>query len=282
MALNMFKPKKTKTSAEAMQHRARKSAKAGKFLAGGAVFLKLVTPVLLGGCACYYLVTTDFLAIRTIGTSGCDRINCEKIAARAGIVPGRNIFFADVARATQLLEEDPLIYRAIVKRMLPDTIEIRVEERRAVAVLELDASCLVDRYGTVYYCTELYDRRLPVITGFSRDYVQANGQRSAELLDGALQLISGLEQHNMVRPEGATRILIDPSLGLTLEDNGMPIFMGRDGFAKKLRLLVFVQKDLAEKGLTARSINLGSDRQAAVSLRRPEVEQDLTKGGKTG
>ncbi len=278
----MFKPKKKKTSAEAVLHRTRKSEKTGKLLAGGAVFLKLIIPVLLGGCACYYIVTAGFLGIRTIGTSGCDRIDCEKIAARAGIVPGRNIFFADVGRTTQLLEEDPLIYRAIVKRMLPGTIEIRVEERRAAAVLEMDSSCLVDRHAAVYYCTDQYDRDLPVITGLTREYVLANDDRAAELLDSALQLISGLEQHHMVRPEGATRILVEPSVGLTIDDDGLQIFMGCDGFEEKLELLVAVQKDLQQKGLTAQSINLGSSSQAAVSLSRPEPDGEQVQGGKTG
>ncbi len=106
-------------------------------LAGGTLLLRLVLPVLLPAVlvagTCFYLVTADFLAIRTMRTSGCNLIDCDKIAARAGIAPGRNILFADVARTMRLLEDDPWIYRAVVKRILPDTIEIQVEERQAAA-----------------------------------------------------------------------------------------------------------------------------------------------------
>lgn len=283
MALSLFKARRKKTTAEAMQRRARKSAQAGKFLAGGAVLLRLLVPVLLGGSACYYIVTADFLEIRTIRTSGCNLIDCEKIAAHAGIVPGRNIFFADVARATRLLEDDPWIDRAIVKRILPDTIEIKVEERRAAAVLELDTACLVDTHGTVFYCTERRDASLPVIRGLTREYVLANGETAAGLLDGALQLISGLRKHNMVKPGGATRIRIEPSVGLTVDDNGTQIFMGQGQFEEKLKLLVFIQGDLALKGLSARTIHLGSARQAAVSLNEPEPSlQQMKNNKKTG
>ncbi len=73
-------------------------------------------------------------------TSGCNLIDCDRIAERAGIAPGRNILFADVTRTMRLLEEDPWIYRAVVKRILPDTIEIQVEERQAAAQLQLDDS----------------------------------------------------------------------------------------------------------------------------------------------
>lgn len=283
MARSFFKARKKMTTAEAMRRRSRKSAQTGKFLAGGAVLLRLLLPVLLGGSACYYIVTADFLEIRTIRTSGCDLIDCEKIASHAGIVPGRNIFFADVARATRLLEDDPWIDRAIVKRILPDTIEIRVEERRAVAVLELDTACLVDSHGMVFYCTEARDASLPVITGLTREYVLANGEAAAGLLDGALQLISGLRRHTMVKPEGATRIHIEPSVGLTIDDNGTQIFMGQCQFEEKLKLLVFIQGDLALKGLSARSIHIGSDREAAVSLNGPEpAGQQMKHNKKTG
>jgi cell division protein FtsQ len=283
VAISIFTSKKKKTRAEAMQRRARKSAQGGKFLAGAVVLLRLLVPVLLGGCACYYIVTADFLAIRTIRITGCELIDCEKIAERAGIVPGRNIFFADVARTMRLLEDDPWIDRAIVKRILPDTIEIRVEERKAVAVLELDTACLVDTYGTVFYCNGQHENNLPVITGLTREYVMAKGERAAVLLDDALELISGLKQNNMVKPDGATRIRIEPSVGLTVDDNGTQIFMGRDKFKEKLKLLAFVQGDLALKGLSARSIHLGSDRQAAVSLNGPEpARQQVKSNKKTG
>lgn len=264
MAKSQPAPKMKKTAADAMQRGARRNAQSGKLLAAGASLLRLFVPVLLGCGACYYIVTADFLAICAIHTSGCESVDCEKIAARAGIVRGRNIFFADVARTMRLLERDPLIRRAVVKRILPDTIEIKVEEHRAVAVLELDAPCLVDGYGDVYFCTERHDPDLPVITGLSRAYVLANGERAAALLRSAIALIRGLRKRALIGPGGAAGIHVDTSVGLTLQDGGTQIFVGHDDFNKKLKLLEFVRNDLAQKGLTARSIHVGSVRQAAV------------------
>jgi hypothetical protein len=132
----------------------------------------------------------------------------------------------------------------------------------------------------VFYCTEAHDSSLPLIRGLTREYVLANGDTAAALLASSLELIRGLGQHNMVKPNGATRILIEPAVGLTVDDNGTQIFMGTDKFEEKLKLLAFVQGDLALKGLTARSIHLGSDRQAAVSLNAPEPAREHGKNNK--
>lgn len=266
MARSQLAPTRKKTAVDPVQRRVRRIAQSGKLVTAGAALLRLVVPVLLGCGACYYIVTADFLAIRTIRTSGCDTVDCEKIAARAGIVPGRNIFFADVGRTMRLLERDPLIRRAVVKRILPDIIEIQVEEHRPVAVLELDTPCLVDGYGDVYFCTGQHDPGLPVITGLSRAFVLANGERAAVLLDSALALIRGLQKRALIEPGGAVKIHVDASVGLTLDDDGTQIFVGLDKYDGKLKLLELVRGDLAQKGLTAGSMHIGSVRQAAVSL----------------
>ena len=279
--MSFFKSEKKKTSADTLQRRTRREQRSGKFIVSGVLLLRLLLPMLLAGGACFYLVTADFLAIRTIRTSGCNLIDCDRIAARAGIVPGRTILFADVARTTRLLEADPWIYRAVVKRILPDTIEIQVEERHAAAVLQLDDTCLVDSHGEVFLCSVEAVDTLPLITGLSREYVLANGQTAAQLVDAALALLEGLQSRGMLRPGAGTRIVIEPAVGLTIDDTatGTQVFMGLYGFEEKLRLLAFIQGDLALKGLSASSIHLGTVKQATVTL-APEAEKTQGKNSK--
>jgi hypothetical protein len=284
--MGMFSQKKQKTSAGALQQRARRQEKAGRFAVGGTLLLRLVLPVLLPALlvagTCFYLVTADFLAIRTMRTNGCNLIDCDRIAERAGIAPGRNILFADVTRTMLLLEDDPWIYRAVVKRILPDTIEIQVEERRPVAQLLLDNTCLVDSHGEVFLCTDQTVDTLPIITGLSREYVLANGQTAAQVVDEALALLGGLESRGMLRPGAGTHIAVEPAVGLTIDDTatGTQVFMGFDDFDEKLRLLAFVQGDLAMKSLSARSIHLGTVKQATVTLAVPESEKKQAKNNK--
>ena len=275
----MFKSKKKKTTASILQRRTRRQEQTGRFVASGTILLRLVLPlllpVLLVAGACFYLVTADFLEIRTIRTSGCNLIDCDRIAARAGIVSGRNIIFADVAKAMRLIEDDPWIERAVVKRILPDTIEIQAEERQAAAVLLMNETCLVDSQGEVFFCSDQTVDTLPVMTGLSREYVLANGEAAAQLVDAALALLKGLQSRSMLKKAADARIILEPAVGLTIDytATGTRIFMGLDGFEEKLRLLAFVQSDLAQKGLSARSIHLGSVRQASVTLNQPEPEK---------
>jgi hypothetical protein len=286
MWMSLFKPKKKKTAAGALQQRSRRQEQAGRFAAGGTLLLRLVLPVLLPAVlvagTCFYLVTADFLAIRTMRTSGCNLIDCDRIAERAGIAPGRNILFADVTRTMRLLEEDPWIYRAVVKRILPDTIEIQVEERQAAAQLLLDDTCLVDNHGEVFLCSAQTVDTLPLITGLSREYVLANGQTAAQVVEAALGLLAGLESRGLLRPGAGTHIAAEPAVGLTIDNTatGTQVFVGFNDFEEKLRLLEFVQGDLAMKGLSARSIHLGTVKQATVTLAVPEGEKKQTKNSK--
>jgi len=169
-----------------------------------------------------------------------------------------------------------------VKRILPDTIEIQVEERQAAAQLLLDDTCLVDSHGDVFLCSDQTFDTLPRITGLSREYVLANGQRAAQVVDAALGLLGGLESRGMLRPGAGTHIVAEPAVGLTIDDNatGTQVFLGFDDFEEKLRLLAFVQGDLAMKGLSARSIHLGTVKQATVTLAVPEGEKKHTKTSK--
>ncbi len=110
----------------------------------------------------------------------------------------------------------------------------------------------------------------------------ANGQTAAQVVDEALALLGGLESRGMLRPGAGTHIVVEPAVGLTIDDTatGTQVFMGFDDFEEKLRLLAFVQGDLAMKGLSARSIHLGTVKQATVTLAVPEGEKKQTKNSK--
>lgn len=286
MSMSMLKPKQRTTAAGELQQRFRRQEQAGKFAAGGTLLLRLLLPVLLPAAlvagTCFYLVTADFLTIRTMRTSGCNLVDCDRIAERAGIAPGRNILFADVSRTMRLLEQDPWIYRAVVKRILPDTIEIQVEERQAAAQLLMDDTCLVDSHGEVFLCSDQTADTLPVITGLSREYVLANGQAAAQVVDAALDILGGLERRGMLRPGAGTHIVAEPAVGLTINDTaaGIQVFVGFGDFEEKLRLLAFVQGDLAMKGLSALNIHIGTVKQATVTLNVPEGEKKQAKNSK--
>lgn len=124
-----------------------------------------------GAFAGYRWVThSPRFAITEITVRGAHRVDPEALRAQLPVHPGDNVFTSldGVARAAH---RDPWVARVEVRRVLPRTIAIDLEERAAAAVVELGELYLVDRDGLPFKRAALEageGERLPIITGIGR------------------------------------------------------------------------------------------------------------------
>ena len=81
------------------------------------------------------------------------------------IYEAKNIITMNLAEKSRNLEQDPWIYRAVIKRRLPHTIDIQVEERVPLAVIKLDTCYLIDGYRHLFKTAEQHEMRYPLLTG---------------------------------------------------------------------------------------------------------------------
>ncbi len=72
-------------------------------------------------------------AIRTVDLRTDGRLSEAQLHAWADVKPGENLFGLDLLRVKRNLEAVPAISSAAVDRVLPDTLRVRVVERRPVA-----------------------------------------------------------------------------------------------------------------------------------------------------
>lgn len=241
--------------------------KAEKILASFLTAAGWLAPLLFAAMGCYALLHADFLKIAHIHISGSSLVSQEKILGNMEIKEGDNILVFDPAQATAKLEGDPWIYRAVVTRRLPDTVEVQIQERSAVAAIMLDRLYLVDSRGDVFTEPAGSSPGLPLLTGLTSEDIMSSSRESSRVMEAALSLIVSLDKKSMLsgRP---LRIDMDKVFGLSMADGeqGAKVFMGFDDYEEKLRLLQKVRDDLAEKGLTAQSIHLGSPKQAYITL----------------
>jgi cell division septal protein FtsQ len=126
-----------------------------------------------GGYAGYrYLTTSPRFAIATIEVHGNQTLTDDEIRALLTVRVGENLIAADLHAETRALEAEPWIAGADVRRELPDTLVIEIEERLAAAVVALDGGTyLADDRGVPFRrCDDgaLADG-LPIITGLDRD-----------------------------------------------------------------------------------------------------------------
>jgi cell division protein FtsQ len=102
--------------------------------------------------------------IRVEGGATTDRAT---ILAALGAGPGTPILAIDPARAEKRLEALPWVSSAVIERQLPNTVYVRLVERRPLALWQHDGKIqLIDDAGTVIPVTRL-DRfsRLPLVVG---------------------------------------------------------------------------------------------------------------------
>jgi cell division protein FtsQ len=115
----------------------------------------------LDGTARLGLVVTD---IKVEGRETTDR---ETILAALSAGPGTPILTMSPARAKEQLEALPWVRSAIVERRLPDTLYVRLVERKPLAIWQHGGKLdLIDREGAVISVTRL-DRfaKLPMVVG---------------------------------------------------------------------------------------------------------------------
>ena len=214
--------------------RRRRIAAARRRVAGGVGLLCTagVVAFLLPGV----LSTASFLRINTIAVEGNAHVSNGEILALMGQLRGQNILVADLEAHREQVMTFGWVKTATLRRVLPSTIEISVEERQPVGLARFngrlylidDSGTLIDEHGP-RFATET----LPIIDGLSSGSGVAVDMTRARL---ASSLIASLASH----PDLATHVsqinVEDPYDAVVLLSDGPTlIHLGNERFAERLQ-----------------------------------------------
>jgi cell division protein FtsQ len=175
-----------------------------------------------------YLTTTDEFGVTQIDVRGVERASADAIDARLESYAGRNILDLDLKRIEAKVQSDPWVRRAAVRRVLPGTLQVRIEERSPAAVAIIsDRPHLVDSTGYVIGpALDGTDIALPVLSGLEK--LDDDGLRAA--LRRGVRVIARLQRSSR---EFAARIgELDLSrndrVGIRTSDGGPTILLDPD------------------------------------------------------
>lgn len=90
-----------------------------------------------------WLAQSPWFSIAHIAVSGVSGSDTHRILERAGVVEGTPLVMVGTRRAEELLESDPWILEAEVRRVIPDAIEVVVNERVPLAWVQSGAQWAV-------------------------------------------------------------------------------------------------------------------------------------------
>ncbi len=128
-------------------------------------YLLKFTILVLLSVGAYYLLTSHLFDIQTITVANNSYFTSEQVIGISEIRIGDNLFETDMNEAKERLLEEPYIKNVQVKRRIPGTVEILLEERTEyAAVAHGMESIIIDSEGLVLRVVEERPA-LPLLAG---------------------------------------------------------------------------------------------------------------------
>jgi len=166
-----------------------------------------------------------------------------------------NLWALDRDAVAQAMAAHPWVRTVEVTRSLPDTLQLRVEERAPVALASLGDLYVVDADGAPFKRlspAEALD--LPLLTGLTREAAEKDPTGTAVRLREALG-VADAYQRAFERPRLSEVQLGEAGFDLVIAD-GTRVVLGRDDLDGQLRRLRRVRDELQQRGLLAAAIHL--------------------------
>ncbi len=200
--------------------------------------LALLLVLALLGTGAYGVWFSSWLDVETIDVSGAQNVDADDIRARADIEEGTPLARVDLERAEARIRSLAVVREADVSRQWPDTVLIEIEERVAIAVVEIGGRLRgMDADGVVF---RDYNRAPP---GLPRVQTEI-GTTAAALREAAL-VISALPESLTLIVEYLQVTTVD-EISLFLKDGRQVVWGSSDDSATKARVLQDLLKTKAQ------------------------------------
>ncbi len=255
--------------------------------AGRGSFLRfLLLMTALAGCfffarwALNHVAALKLFPLERVVFSGNKRLSPETLFRLSGVRQGEDLFAISLPQLRAHLEEHPLVKRAHVQRLFPQTLRIEVKERKGVALVKLSRFYLVDEEGVILEPWEEGAHRgepLPRIEGLT-----IKGARPGERLNDPSfnRALKAARLLSLIPPlsEKEVSVELGPEARLRARALGGRLFMelGDGPVEAKLERLEAVLPDILKKRGRDREVWLDLSFEGRIILRPPE------KGGERG
>jgi cell division protein FtsQ len=267
--------------------------RSGLILSG---ILVSVAGAALGGQSLYrWALTSPEFALKQITVTGNELVPADEVIALAGLSEGDNLFRIDLTEAGVRMALDRRFKKVLLRRHLPDRVEIVIRERPMLALIQLDRLYGIDTDGHILPLPSV-DRLpgLPLISGL----VDGPGRISAAAFTDQAGYGVGIpdtigydprvqrglyviETVKAFEPEFIDRIseinVSDPANPVVyMNDNGASVRLGVGNYPQKLKRMRATLDQLKADHIETRWIDLRFNNQVII---RPIVNRDTD--GKT-
>lgn len=218
------------------------------------------------------LLASDLFRIDQISVQGGDHLSDKQVVALSDVRSGLNTFNLDLELIGNKIAENPWVRNAWVQRIFPRQIDIRIEERTPVAIINLGYLYYLDSQGEVFKVLDSADSLdFPVVTGFDYQKIKQCDRRCVSDLKKVVELLGALEHRQTFGLQQISEVHRESGGGFALFtlDGGVRVRLGRDAFAKKLDRLERIYAELQPRLPILDYIDLNVDEKVIVRIERP-------------
>jgi hypothetical protein len=202
------------------------------------------------------ILRNEAFAIRAIEVQTDGQVPIAELRRRIEVKPGDNLLAVDLSRIKRDLELEPWIAEAVVERVFPHTVRVRVMEREPIArvfafqprragggydpvVFQVDPAGYVmrpRRQSASNVSPAAEEEYLPALAGIDTAELKPGQRLESPLAHAALRLIEAFERSKMFGVVELAQVdLIGPDILLVRTRVGAEIIFGLDDFDSQLR-----------------------------------------------
>lgn len=231
-----FRRPRVKPGKRRSPSRAQAVARAARWVAA------IVLVSYAGYRALHLVVSASTLEVRRISVHGTVRVSVGEVQAMVDGLRGSSILTADLGAYRTRLLESPWVSDVALRRVLPSTVEVFIEERSPIGLCRLgNILYLVDRHGTIIdeFGPKYPEFNLPIIDGLVRKPGSGEPAIDERRADLAARVIDALGR----RPALAARVSeIDVTdlrnAVVLLQDDAAQLYLGDERFLERLQAYV--------------------------------------------
>ena len=224
-----------------------------------AFHLLLVSVFLFVGHRIYvHLLGDPFFRVREVEIEGYRKISKDTLLSLVTLDGISNLFTVRLREVAKRLESHPWIDHVKVRKVFPNKISIHVEERKPIAILQLEELYYIDHKGVIF--SRVGDRdeyNFPFLTGLTRDILEKDPAEANRLITKAIELLRIADREKVSPLEEISEVHMEKTFGLRCfaQTEGLEVRLGWDRFGEKLKRLSLIWSDLQKRRWSAASID---------------------------
>jgi cell division septal protein FtsQ len=209
--------------------------------------------------------------VKEVEVEGNRKISQEALLSLTLMEGMPNLFSINLKEVVKQLESHPWIEQVRVRKVFPHKILIQIEERKPMAIIQLEELYYIDTKGEIF--SPVGDRdeyNYPYLTGLTRQVLEKNPVEAKRLITKALELLRIVDQEKVPPLEDISEIHMEKIFGIQCftKTEGVEVKMGWEDFGEKLKKASLIWSDLRKRGFSATTIDC-SDLKRMVVKRIP-------------